>query len=517
MSTAWNAGYVTDIGYTFGYYSELNPLRARLPLLQAGVHLPDIATACELGFGQGLSVNIHAAASGVGWHGTDFNPAQAAGAREMARFSGAAAQLSDDEFAAFCARTDLPEFDFIGLHGIWSWISDANRHAIVAFVRRKLKVGGVLYISYNTQPGWAAMLPLRDLMVDHAQAMAPEGGGIVRRIDETLGFVDRVFAVKPGYLRANPQMAERFAKLKGMSRNYLAHEYFNRDWEPMSFARMSRWMADAKLSWVASAHPLDAIDAINLTAEQSKLLASIPDLAIRQTTRDLIVNQQFRRDLWVKGPRSLAPLDRSERMAAQRVVLVQPRAQIAAKVAGALGEATLPEPLYRPALDALADHAPRSFGQWMAALKGQGPEGRGIALPQLFEIALVLSGIGALMPAQDDERIAQAVPRADMLNRHLLQRARGGAEITVLASPVTGGGVSIGRMQQIFLLARSQGRATPADWAGFAWDVLAAQGQRVVREGKPLERAEDNRAELTRQAEDFAAKTLPMLLALRVV
>ena len=72
--------------------------------------------------------------------------------------SGAAAKLFDQAFAEFCARPDLPDFDFIGLHGIWSWISDENRAVIVDFIRRKLKVGGVLYISYNTQPGWAAIV-----------------------------------------------------------------------------------------------------------------------------------------------------------------------------------------------------------------------------------------------------------------------------------------------------------------------------------------------------------------------
>ena len=49
---------------------------------------------------------------------------------------------------------DVP--DFVGLHGVWSWISNANRAAVVEFLRRKLKPGGVLYISYNASPGWAA-------------------------------------------------------------------------------------------------------------------------------------------------------------------------------------------------------------------------------------------------------------------------------------------------------------------------------------------------------------------------
>ena len=82
--TDWTAGYVADIGYTYGYYTELNPLRIQLAFLNAGLSFPKITHACELGFGQGLSTNLHAAASSVQWHGTDFNPAQAGFAQELA-------------------------------------------------------------------------------------------------------------------------------------------------------------------------------------------------------------------------------------------------------------------------------------------------------------------------------------------------------------------------------------------------------------------------------------------------
>ena len=65
--TTWSEGYVADIGYTHGYYTELNPLRSRFALIKAGLKPPSIRNACELGFGQGVSVNIHAAASGTAW------------------------------------------------------------------------------------------------------------------------------------------------------------------------------------------------------------------------------------------------------------------------------------------------------------------------------------------------------------------------------------------------------------------------------------------------------------------
>ena len=34
----WNEGYVTDLLYTYGYYTELNPLTARLLLLINGIY-----------------------------------------------------------------------------------------------------------------------------------------------------------------------------------------------------------------------------------------------------------------------------------------------------------------------------------------------------------------------------------------------------------------------------------------------------------------------------------------------
>lgn len=81
---------------------------------------------------------------------------------------------------------------------------------------------------------------------------------------------------------------------------------------------------------------------------------------------------------------------------------------------------------------------------------------------------------------------------------------------------MTGGGVQVGRINQLFLLAIKQGKEKPADWAAFVWDILSAQGQRLVKDGATLETTEDNVAELTTQANTFAEKALPLLKVLRV-
>jgi hypothetical protein len=503
--TDWTEGYVADIGYTYGYYTELNPIRAKMALNYAGLVAPDTATACELGFGQGVSTNIHAAASTTQWWGTDFNPSQASFAQALAESSGAAAKLYDDAFAEFCHRPDLPDFDFIGLHGIWSWISDENRAVLVDFIRRKLKVGGAVYVSYNTQPGWAAFVPFRSLLTEHSERLGAPGQGIAPRIDAAIAFADKLMAAKPQYAAANPQVAERLAKLKAHGRNYLAHEYFNRDWHPMPFAKMAEWLAPSKLSFACSANYFDHIDGLNLTAEQQVLLKEIPDPMFRQTVRDFCVNQQFRKDYWVKGPRNLRVFDQAQLLREQRVVLVQPRAGVTLKIVGALGEATLQQPIYDPILDALAGHQSKSIEQLEGALAG-----KGLLIGQLLQALMVLIGHGAVALVQEDAVIAKAKKNTAKLNSEILRKSRNNSEVEFLASPVLGAGVSVPRFHQLFLLAREQGKKLPREWAQFAATILEVQKERIIKDGKQLQNEAENLAELEIQADKFSELLLPI-------
>ena len=509
--TDWTSGYVADIGYTYGYYLELNPQRVKLAFLNAGLVAPDFGTACELGFGQGLSANMHAAASVCSWHGTDFNPAQAGFAQELATVSGANAHLFDEAFAEFAQR-DMPEFDYIGLHGIWSWISDENRAVTVDFIRRKLKVGGVLYISYNTLPGWGTFAPMRHLMTEHADIIGADGVGIVSRIDGALDFTEKLLATNPLFARANPLVADRISKIKGQNRHYLAHEYFNRDWHPMHFGTMGQWLEPAKLTYACSAHYLDAVEAVNLTPEQQAFLKDIHDPMFKQTVRDFMVNQQFRKDYWVKGARRLTPLEQAQGLRDQRLVMTAHRPDVALKVTGALGDATLSEKVYAPVLDLMADHKIRSLAQIEQSVKDAG-----INFAQLIQTVLVLCGNATLTAVQDDAAITKAKKHTDKLNTHLMLKARSSNDISALASPVTGGGVGVGRFHQLFVLAMQQGKKKPEDWAAFVAQILASQGQKIVKEGKALETAEEHLAELTTQAHEFAVKQLPSLKALQII
>lgn len=508
----WAEGYVADIAYTYGYYGELNPLRSALALLSAGYAPPKIGTACELGFGQGISVNVHAASSAVKWYGTDFNPEQVVFARELADAAGAGAQLFDDSFAEFVARQDLPEFDYIGLHGIWSWISSENQALIIDFVRRKLKVGGVLYISYNTFPGWAGFAPMRHLLTQHAAVLGAPGEGVVGRVDHSVKFAEQLLAAKPAYARSFPQLSNRLEKIKGQDRHYLAHEYFNRDWQPMYFAEMANCLGAAKLGFACSASYTDLVDVLELSDSQQAFLKGIKDRNFQQTVRDFMVNQQFRRDYWIKGGRRLNTLERIDARKAQRVILVTPRQDVPLNFKGAQSEVSFSEAIYRPILDFLSDHRARSIGEIAAEVASVD-----IKFDQVFQACLILIATAHLAPAQGDDEILAVKERVQGLNAYLLRKAEASGDLGYLASPVTGGGISVNRFHQLFLGALNSGRAAPSEWAEYAWAILDAQGQKLLKDNVLLATPPENLAHLMSLAMIFSEKRLPVLRGLQIL
>jgi SAM-dependent methyltransferase len=511
---AWTCGYVTQLDYSFGYYRELNPAMLRLICLCSAIEpqLRDRPTYLELGFGQGLSINLHAAATDGRFWGTDFNPGQTVRARELAAASGADLHLLDDSFEEFAARTDLPDFDIIALHGIWSWISDANRRTILDIIRRNLRAGGVVYVSYNCLPGWAPAIPVRQLMALYGdygggQMTAPLGA-----IDGALQFSADVLKAGSRYFRENPSAAHHFERLSKQSRNYIAHEYLNADWYLVHFSDMARSLQEAKLSFVGSARLMDRIDGMHLTEDGRKLLSGIGHPVLRETVRDYMVNQRFRCDVFVKGPRSISGPRQREAWHAQQFVLTRCPEDIPKKIGGSLGEFELPKEIYDPVITVLSEssYAPKRIDDLMAS-----PKLRGIKMNDVVEALVVLTGAGFVSPAQSITE--EIIERCQALNQHICRQALMSTDLAYLASPVSGGGILVPHICQLFMLALQQGRSNVAELANFVWEVLDSVGERLMRDGKRVESEEENIEEFRSMAHRFLNRTLALLQALKVL
>jgi hypothetical protein len=128
----------------------------------------------------------------------------------------------------------------------------------------------------------------------------------------------------------------------------------------------------------------------------------------------------------------------------------------------------------------------------------------------LIEAIAILLDDGTLSLANpSEEEIAESMPATRSLNHNILMTGRNGRPIDYLGSPLTGGGVKVPHVHQLFLLAREEGAKLPEHYARFAKHVFTDVKLRDVDRTKStkLER-------LQTDADEFQHRYLPIYKAL---
>ena len=280
----------------------------------------------------------------------------------------------------------------------------------------------------------------------------------------------------------------------------------------MYFATVAEKLNSAKVEFVCSAHYLDFIDVINLTPDQSKLLNEIPNLNFRESARDFIVNQQFRREYWIKGPQKLTKFEQLNLISKHRVVLTSSKSEVELKISGNAGQADLSDAIYLPILDVLSDFQIKTIEQVTIAVSKFD-----INFEQVVQSIIILIGAGCVHSAQDEIEIQKSLSSSNKLNKEILQKSLFSNDISCLASPITGGAIAVNRFQQLFLVAINDGKSQSCELAQATWDILNSEKQRLVKDGKTIETDAGNLEELTRQADIFKRNRLNVLRKLLVI
>jgi SAM-dependent methyltransferase len=308
--TGAGAGYITDVEYTATFNPHQAP--AWLSYIAAingyAAPRPDEPFAwCELGCGKGLTALLLAAMHPQGeFHACDLNPAHVHYAKRL-QVSAAIPNLHLHEASiARMIERDLPRFDYITLHGVYSWVPDPVRDEIVAFARARLKPGGLLMVTYNAMPGWAHAQPIRQMMQAYAAAMP---GGSLERARAAFGYVRFLVEQGAAYFRRLPAAAEHLEDMARRDIRYIAHEYLTPHGDPFYFAQVETRMRATGLSFAGSMSPADNYPELMAAPAFQALLGSAPSRLALETHRDFIANTSFRADLYAAQPQARAPAE----------------------------------------------------------------------------------------------------------------------------------------------------------------------------------------------------------------
>lgn len=302
MSDNWSEGYLTEIDYTWGFHQELSPTNLVWVSALRG-HTPPALDApftyCELGCGNALSLNVFAAAHPkASFYGVDFNPSHIANGGRVAEQGGIQnITFMERSFGDLQGEKDLPQFDMIALHGIWSWVSGENRQHIKNFLRERLKPGGLVYVSYNALPGWSEMVTVQRLMSDVANRTQGDTEMKVKAAIEWL----RKYWETLNKEALSRSFRTRIERIFNSDTAYLAHEYFNKHWTLFFFQDVVQELRAAKLTWLTTATLSQVEPSFYLSRAKLTLVRELQDPLDQEQMRDLLSNGSFRRDVFLKG------------------------------------------------------------------------------------------------------------------------------------------------------------------------------------------------------------------------
>jgi len=515
-------GYVIDVPYLPGFYSFLAPCCLNGVAAFNGV--APVPTGgpfsyLELGCGFGDTLLTLAAANPQGiFTGVDINPVHARAMRERVDRCGLTnVRVCESGFDALPA--DLPRQQFITMHGVFSWVAEGVRARILAIARDLLAPGGLLLVSYNALPGWAPLMPVRQLIRELAEAA---DGDSCRRVEAALAAAREIQAAGAPVFAANPQAAQLLTDFAVHDSAYLAHEFLNDNWTAFPFAEVAARFAAAGLEYVGSLPLENNLPAVWPGPALARFLPAADRIGA-EARADMLMNQSFRWDVYSSRPRRL--VDAADRLAATGgwgVRLAEPQLSLPWKVTLSGQEITVDGPPHDRIVGLLGPHS-LALAEFVGRLRTAGNA------PGPGDILDALDGLIALGVLKiDQEPLPDSKPPAagplevpDPFNRDILARLDPSVKQVTLASRRTGTGHGL-RVLPALVLAE-----IAAEGSGPGSDAfIRAVDARLVSRGPPLavrstgrpitdpaERLEAIRA----VCKDFMRIALPELVQLGIV
>ena len=472
----WTDGYAADTEYTSHYFSELAPPHLDLIALMAGVLPPEREGGrfryCELGCGNGMSTSLLAACHpNAKFLGIDFMPVHVANARRAAKAGGLTnVEFLEMSFADAC-RQDFQPFDYIVAHGVYSWITAQNRAEMVEFFRRFLAPGGLVYLSYNTYPGWLPIAPLQKLVSEHAKTLT---GPSTKRVLAAFEFAGNLLGKGALALAGSPATKAQLEKAPSMAPNYLAQEYLNEAWYPLYVTDVMREVSAAKLEYVTSATMAENDMRYLVSDELAAIIRGQPSEELRQLVKDICINARFRRDIYTRGGRRLSGQDQRQMLGERIVGLARAAEVIEYSVEYSGRKIAFDTPIGRAMVQALRA-GPLSIGEIAQAAKAQGATD---GLRSALEMTVALCVGNQALPLDPPGPVPEA------MNLSLVARAMEDTACNALATG-RGAALPVAPLEMALLSNPESLTSVEAGVRGLK-EIAQRKGRMFNRKGVPL-------------------------------
>jgi len=250
----------------------------------------DEARVLELGCGTGENLILAADCfPRARFVGIDLAASQIEVGRRLVAATGAAGV----ELRAFdLTRIDdsFGEFDYIVAHGVYSWVPEPVREALLEVIRQRLAPHGVAFVSHNVKPGYFGKAMAREMMRYGIRSV----GEPAERVDAARAFLEEVLA------RANPTdklyratLAERLEQARKRDDDVLYHDDLSDICDGCWFWELAERLDAHGLQFVADA----AVENLGTTGLAREAIAAVEARAANVVEREQLLDYLRNRSL----------------------------------------------------------------------------------------------------------------------------------------------------------------------------------------------------------------------------
>lgn len=293
----------TEVPYPGLAFPQTHPDRLALLATLHGLEPapPDSARVLEVGCADGLNLVAMAGhAPGLSAIGFDrVDPA--VGRAAVADLGLANVRLEQAELAA---PREWGEFDYVVAHGVYGWVPEPARDALMALFARCLAPHGVAFVSYNALPGARLRTMLREMALLHAGESAGPAERVARS-RELYEFLAPWAEDRPDAYGA--VLASELERLRRLSTPVLAHDDLGVRYEPLWLRDVAAHAARHGLRYLADAEPAELLADRQPPGVDAQLDALAGgDRVVWEQYADLLAGRAFRQTLLCRAG---APVD----------------------------------------------------------------------------------------------------------------------------------------------------------------------------------------------------------------
>ncbi|HEY8950022.1 MAG TPA: methyltransferase regulatory domain-containing protein, partial [Rhizomicrobium sp.] len=326
---------------------------------------------CELHCGSAVTATLLAGCNPLGdFHAVDTRAPLLERGRKLAADANVRNIAFHELGIEQALSASFPMFDYIVLNGIYSWVPLMERGLILAFVRKFLKPGGAVLVTYNARPGWNRLDPFRRIF---REATRGKNVDPKARFEAAREIYAKLLEAKAPAIAATGITPAAISEIERIPLEVIAADYANDFAEPLYATEA---FSDFAAIDCVFAGPIEMSESAAVLMQHEPFKSAMermPHAAGRELAKDMLRDTHFRRDVFVRGGRRMAADNRAMVMTGLAFALEQSAATTRYESNMPYGDIRFDNP-HAQALVGALERAPRTLGDLIADGMARGTE-----------------------------------------------------------------------------------------------------------------------------------------------